>query len=329
MAIMRFSSAIAIVVVACTFCHKAYAEQLPEWMKVENGLSISWTRVSAAADVNQISISNLSGDPSRPLLTLNVLRIVPEAMRVTVYDVSARGDLIAVAAVYRSKNVTLRNTAALLLFNFKGDLLSLSALAPSHSAELLVIDDNSHIWSLTGGPGKGINPSKVPMVVEYSSKGKVLKELLPRSNFPFHATETKGELSIGFPSMGYDSGLVWIWLPGSTDLITISTKDSTFTTVKTGLPMSEGKKLVPIALFRESSGSVSVQVGKENRGLIEPAYYTWSPSARSWSNFRPQNCDGGRLIGTSEKQQVYLAHLDSQRTVHKLCTSEMSVPGRP
>lgn len=327
---MRFPLGVVIVLMVFSVCDKSYSEQLPEWIKVENGLSISWQRISSDVAANQISISKLSEISSRSLLGLNILRIVPEAMRVTVYDVSARGNLIAVGAVYRSKNTTFRNTAALLLFNFKGDLLSMSALAPSHSAERLEIDESSHIWSLTGGPGKGAgHPSKDPMVVEYSSEGKVLRELLPRSNFPFHATDTKGEHDIGFPWMGYDSGLVWIWLPGSTDLVTISVKDGKFKTEKTGLPMSDGKNLVPMALFRESSGNVLVQVSRENRGLFEPAYYTWSPSKRSWSDFKPQNCGGGRLIGTNDKRQVYLAHVDSQRTVHKLCTSAMSLADVP
>src|ERR1700680_4629230 len=69
-------------------------------MKVENQLVMSWRSVSKKPDENQIELFDQHG---QRLAVLSVLRLVPDAQSVTIYDVSARAPrIIAVSAVYRS-----------------------------------------------------------------------------------------------------------------------------------------------------------------------------------------------------------------------------------
>jgi hypothetical protein len=92
-------------------------------LKAENSMVISWDGVSSDPNENQITISDTQG---HPLTTLNVLRPVQDARRVSIYDVSAQGNLIAVAGVYENKegNHQVHPVASLLLFDFSGRLLS-------------------------------------------------------------------------------------------------------------------------------------------------------------------------------------------------------------
>jgi hypothetical protein len=154
--------------------------------------------------------------------------------------------------------------------------------------------------------------------VEYSAEGKIVRELLKRSMFPFHAAFTRENTDIGSPAMGYDSGIVWFWLPGSTDFVTISTSDAKTAIMKTQLPKKEGRHDAPLSVAREPSGNVLLQVREGDDQLrpevqSEVAYYSWSPSTRAWSQFKPGACEPGRLIGVSDNGQVHL-HYEAGRT---------------
>lgn len=314
-----------IVLVALVACRCLRAEDKPERVKAEDGFLISWRINSRDAKATQINIARLSDDPARPFVTLNVLRLVPDAMGVSVYDVSARGDLIAVAAVYKSKDEKLHPTGRLLLFNLKAELLWECALPRTRTAALLTIDDDSNIWTLTAGPGSEFEPSRVSLVVEYNSRGDTVRELLPRSQFPFHATETLGDFDAGWPQMGYASGIVWFWLPGSNDLVTISTSDGKSIAAKTGMPAKPGYKLAPLNLFREQAGDVLMQVYEDDtHGADGPAYFRWSSSKNAWSEVTPEECEGGLLIGISENLPVYLRHVKDKMS---LCMAD--TPGGP
>ncbi len=309
-----------IVLLAIFWSNCASAQQYAHLrLKAENSLVIAWDGASTDADENQITVSDVEG---HPVTTLNVLRPVQEARRVGIYDVSARGNLIAVAAVYGSKqgNRQVHPVASLLLFDFSGRLLSAFALEPSREIELLAIDGRSNIWTLTDGAGTGVDPSTVPMVVEYSPEGKIVREVLKRNLFPFHATFNRQDIDIGSPAMGYSSGVVWFWLPGSTDFVTISTSDAKATVMKTQLPKKAGRKEMPLSVARESSGNVLLQVREDDDQLrpevqSEVAYYSWSPSTNAWSQFKPGACEPGRLIGVSDKGQVHL-HYEAGRTTN-------------
>src|ERR1700730_2082721 len=113
-------------------------------VRYDGGLIISWQNDSSDAGSNQIEISDTQG---HPVAGLNVLRPVPDARRVSIYDVSARGNLVAVAAVYVHKQGSrkVRNTASLLLFNLRGQLLSALALGLSHGIARLAVDDRENV----------------------------------------------------------------------------------------------------------------------------------------------------------------------------------------
>jgi hypothetical protein len=184
-----------------------------------------------------------------------------------------------------------------------------------HQIGLLAVDDQSNIWTLTDGAGAGVDPSTVPTVVEYSSKGKIVRELIKRNLFSFHASFNRENTDIGSPAMGYCSGAVWFWLPGSTDFVTISTSDAKTALMKTQLPQRAGRKEVPLSVTREISGNVLIQVREDDdqrrtEVKSEVAYYSWSPFTHSWLQFRPDACEPGRLIGISDKGQVHL-HYES------------------
>jgi hypothetical protein len=191
---------------------------------------------------------------------------VKDASRVSIYDVSARRNTIAVAAVYNSNqgNRKVRPASSLLLFNFSGQLLRAFALEPSHAIARLAVDDESNIWTLTDHADVNVNPSTVPMVVEYTAAGKILRELLTRDMFPFHAKDTKENLTIGPTAMGYDAGVVWLWLPGSTDFVTISIRDGKTAMMKTQLPKRAGRTVVPLGIARDTSGNVLAQVREDD-----------------------------------------------------------------
>jgi len=107
-------------------------------------------------------------------------------------------------------------------------------------------------------------------------------------------------------AMGYASGVVWFWLPGSTALVTISASDGNVTIVQTGLPKREKYREVPLEVTREPSGDIVESFREEGEhGETDLAYYSWSPSTGVWSRFSPGRCAGGWPIGTGNAGLVY------------------------
>ena len=70
--------------------------------------------------------------------------------------------------------------ASLVLFDFKGRLLSAYALSPARQIRKLVVDERSDAWMLTENFVYPDSPN-VPMVVEYTAAGTVARELLPQN----------------------------------------------------------------------------------------------------------------------------------------------------
>jgi hypothetical protein len=140
-------SAMFLLVIVASCCACAHDQPPNRTLKSENGLIIWWTVASSDANANQIEISD---DQGHAVAALRVLRHVREARRVSIYDVSARENLIAIAAVYQSKegDRQVRPAASLLLFSFEGQLLSAFALEPSHVIRRLVLDDHAKILHL-------------------------------------------------------------------------------------------------------------------------------------------------------------------------------------
>jgi len=312
-----------VVVSAC--CEYTYAHDPghPQVYKWENGWMLVFDAVSSDASTNQIAISDGQG---HQVTQLNILKLIEDAKRVTIYDVSANANLVAVAAVYQSKkgDRQVRPTATLLLFDLHGEFLSAFALAPTHAISRLAVDDRSHIWTLTDGAGTEADPSTVPMVVEFTADGKIVREVLTRDKFPFHALDTKSGLEMGSPVMGY-SGVVWFWLPGSTDLVTISPNDGKAVVSKTQLPKRHGRREAVLSITREQSGNVIGQFREDDENLSptvasEAGHYVWSPATGAWSQFKPSACEHGRLVGASERGPVYAQYEGDGLRTDNLCT---------
>jgi len=288
-------------------------------IKAENGLIISWQWMSSDLKAPQVEVFDEEG---HPLARAQVLRCVPDAGRVSISDVSARPGFIAVAAVYRKAGTKhLRPVPTLLVFDFKGQLSSAFSLVPSREIHRIEVDQAFNVWTMTTHADNK-DPSSVPMVVEYTSEGKVAKQLLARSEFPFHAQEIVYDHSIGPVFMGYDAAGLWFWLPGSTELVAIPADGSGSTIVKTGLPERVGHESgVLISMTRNGSGRIVAQlrdIGK-NRA-VEISYHTWSADT-GWSQLKLSDCDGGLMIGGSENRLLYLQYQKGPPDREDICTS--------
>jgi hypothetical protein len=272
------------------------------WAKAENGMILSWHSMATDAGSGQVDVSDKYGNH---LASLNLLRLVPEAATVDISDVSAVPGLIAAAVAYVSKrgSAQVRPASALVLFDFSGNLVSFLSVAPWRNALRIELDANSNIWALNSIGDESKAAGSGSMLVEYSAKGTVLRELLPRASFPTHANEIKGNQEMGFAAMGRNAGDVWFWLPGSTELVTVADSGGASSVVKTGLP-SPNKPIRPVSFTRDKSGALIGEFSeKESAQLV---YYRWSPSSKSWVQFEPGVCAGGWLVGTDESDQIYL-----------------------
>ncbi len=274
-------------------------------MKAENGLIISWFagRVTDS-EANQVDIFDENG---RPVTSLNVLRPIEGARQVSIYDVSGQpNSVIAVAAVYDSKDQEVDPASALLLFDFSGRLLSAYALDLTHGIMRLAVDENSNVWTFTDNFFHDKAPPTAPAVVEYTPDGKIAKEPLPLGVLYSHGGRPEQSMENGRMAMGYDAGTVWIWLPGSTALVTISASDGDVKIVQTGLAKRDGYKEVPLDAGRDSSGNV-IEVAREENGHggYGLAYFAWSPSTELWSRFTLQECAGYRVIGRDNSGLVF------------------------
>lgn len=294
----------------CAICglsdaHKhSWAQPTPPHFKAENGLILSWISASVDSSKNDVTVLDNHG---HALTTLSVLRLVPEAVSASIYDVSARSDqIIAVAVVYRAKKNSIYTTAAALFtFDFSGRLLTASALAAWREIWHLELDEHSNIWTITSHPGSK-TPAQVPMVVKYDSRGNILEEMLTRDRFPLHARGITENSSIGGVGSGYEGGKMWFWLPGSSDFVTIETDSGNIAITKTGLPQG---RVVPMRMVRQSSGKLIAEAQvfpTADRSSVRKEYFSWSPQT-SWSHMQPLHCETGRnLIGENNDVLVFV-----------------------
>jgi hypothetical protein len=251
-----------------------------------------------------------------------VLKAVPEAGRVSIWDTSAQvGHIIAIAAVFRkagTKNV--RPVPTLLLFDFGGGLQSAFALEPSREIQRLEVDEKSNIWTISSHSG-GKNPSTVPMVVKYTSEGTIAMEMLARDKFPFHAEATQQSQEIGSTFIGYDSDGLWFWLPGSTELVTISADGSKSTVVKTQLPHWDGSiGEHPVRILRANSQMVAQFGETSKQGIPSVANYTWSAD-NGWSRFEPGSCAGSLMVGSNGRELVFVQRNAALANRFDICVS--------
>jgi hypothetical protein len=278
-------------------------------VKVENGLILGWHVNSADSQAPQITVYDSNG---HILVALYPLRLVPGASEAFVHDVSARpGGVIAVAAAYRKDNASVP-AFALLLFDFKGNPLTTLALAPSRQAWRVTLDSESNLWTLTAGAG-GLSPSEAPMVVGYTASGSVLKEVLSRSEFPLHASETQENPKVGAPGLGVSSRAIWFWLPGSTDLVTFYADGSGVQRSMTGLPKSTTAERV----VRTDAGTLLAQVRNEqdsSKGR-KGSFFLRSAVTKTWNQFyAPCACT---LIGADSADAFFIQMGENGSDIYK------------
>jgi hypothetical protein len=274
-------------------------------VKAENGVIIAWTPKASDASTNQIEIFDMKG---QPLVSLNILRATPEAKRVSIYDVSALPNkVIAVAAVYgRGDGGPAVDT--LQYFSFRAELLSFFLLQPSREIARLAVDKDENVWALSRSSAGG-DTSLLPMVVEYSRGGQVLKQMLRRSDFPGNEQILRQDPGVGVVQFGYSEGWLWFWLPGSTDIVVADTTNGTVLRNKTGLPGAIGKA-VPMRMIREESGRLVAETEALDHSTAH-TLYQWSPKTSSWTAFEPTGCGVGYgLVGMNGQQQIYIEASD-------------------
>lgn len=261
-----------------------------DFTKTDGQLIISWSRVSQKREADQIEVYDSQGNR---LSSVKVLAAVEGAEKVSIWDVSARRDKrIAVAAYLVNKGGSV---PALLYFNFKGSLLSATALAPSRAIRLLVLDDDLGAWALGMGAG-GQNPSEVPLVVNFDPSGHIRKEIIKRAQFPSDAQILQEGRRVGSPAMGIDGDAIWIWLPGSAELVTIQKSDYSVARATTGLPDQAGSDVRELTrLIRLPSGVLIGEFAEKGAGF---SHYKWSRESSTWEWVVPSDCGKHFLVGT-------------------------------
>jgi hypothetical protein len=294
--------------------HKQRHLKIDRVQKFENGLVISWLINSDDPGMDQIQLSDAQG---KQLAALRVLRLVPDAASVTIYDVSAQPrQMIAVAAVFRSKNPTFPRPAdTLITFDSDGHLRGVSALDPSREIMRLELDESSRIWTLTTHSDER-DPATIPLIVEYDAAGNVINELLTRSQFPPHASILRESEKVGPIASGYYAGVVWFWFPESSDLLTIRVSSESVARTKTLLP-EDG--LIPLGIFRKDSGDLIGEFRLDHAPgtKSETLYYDWSAVKGVWTRFNRVGCENHRLAGVDGKTEIYV-HPDTNDVCRKV-----------
>jgi hypothetical protein len=310
-----FCLALSALTLTC-WC-RAQNVQIPrhyDVVKAENGLIIGWQLASEDRGARQIDVYDIKGTF---LTGLAPLRLVPEAKRATVYDVSALpGRIIAVGAVYRKSPDTVP-AASLLYFDFQGDLLLALALDPSREVVRLTVDGDSDVWTLTEGVGER-KPSEEPMAVGYSASGEVLKEVAKRSEFPADASLTQGDDRMGSTGFGHSAGSVWFWLPSSTELVTFKMHGSSqMSRFVTGLPKQSPREVV-LSLLRTDAGVLlaSVRGSEDDRSPGQFKFFSRSASRNHWEFYVPP-CSQCSLIGVEGGKAFFLKDQGGQSEIYE------------
>ena len=286
----------------------------PAELKAENGLLIAWQTKSESRETPQIEVY---GERATLLASLTPLRHAPEAKHATVHDVSALPQhIIAAAVTYRKSQNTVPATS-LLYYDFSGNLMLALALDPSREIAYLTVDQRSNVWTLTMGSG-GRNPSEVPMVVVYGPTGAVVKEMLKRTDFPAHTTFTQEDETIGVPAVGHGDGVVWFWLPGSTDLVSIRTDSYSVERTSTGLPQRSARE-APLRMVRSDSGSLLAEImsKQDDQHPAEFGFFVRSAATRHWERFNPP-CVNCLLVGSDEGKAFFKGHAEDGEEIYEV-----------
>jgi hypothetical protein len=283
-------------------------------VKAENGLIIGWQMASEDRAARQIDVYDMKGTF---LTGLSPLRLVPEAKRTTVWDVSALpGQMIAVAVDYRKSDDAVPSSS-LLYFNFRGDPLQALALDASREARHLTVDGDSNVWTLTMGAGER-KPSGEPMAVGYKPSGEVLKEVAKRSEFPTDASLTQEDDTMGLTGLGHNADSVWFWLPNSTELVTFKTHGSSqMRRFVTGLPKQLPQEVV-LRLSRTDAGALLAWVrgSEDDHSPGQFNFFSRSAPRNHWEFYAPP-CSQCSLIGVDGGEALFLKEQGGQSEIYE------------
>jgi hypothetical protein len=135
------------------------------------------------------------------------------------------------------------------------------------------------------------------MVVGYRPSGEVFRNVFKRSEFPLHASLTQENPETGAPGFGHMSNGIWLWLSGSTDLITFRPDGSSIKRLTTALPRRSSHE-EPIRVLLTDGGRLIAQVmGRQNNvGPGHLDFFSWSESTAQWQPFYP-SCGECILVG--------------------------------
>jgi len=285
----------------------AHLDDISNSLKVNRGYIVAWEVGSNAQHVaDQIRIYDKRGTP---VTRISMLPLVPEATSMDINDVAiGPTGVIVVAATYSAGPGTLPSSV-LLYFDLHGQLQSAVALLPWRQIAKLVVDEESNVWTLTEST-TGKDPSTVPMLVEYDSTGKIVRELLKRSQFPADADILHSD--IGMVGFGYVNGAVWFWTPASQDLVTVDIHNGSFKKVHTGMP-NQSPAETAMGTHRDGDSLVSLILGAPK--LYSPGtwgIFRWSPT-QGWSKIEPVEC---------QKQKTLLRDMDNGKGIFARSTQD-------
>ena len=283
--------------------------------RVENGFVLLWKGHFAERN-QQIEVYSLDG---KQITSFGVLGIVPDATRVSLWDVAASRDRIAVAAVFAKASSV---QSMLLLFDMQGKLQSAFALPPSRGIEMLDFDDQSNLWTVTLSQGDK-DAAAVPMIVEYDASGRQLRTFLTRDLFPPHSKTVQINAKSGHPNGGFDSGMFWFWLPVSNDLVTVQTATGELHRYSTGWPALEARAF-PFTMFKASGTRFLLDTrdpsARESGNGASTRFYSWSPG-EDWTALPArQGCfENGVVLGFHEGAPVLV-----DPASHEICTEDFA-----
>ncbi len=197
-----------------------------------------------------------------------------------------------VAVIATLADSTSRLAAGLFLYDPSAESLNVFWLPEWRSVVRLRVDKDENIWALGEGT-ESKDPSTLPMITKYDRKGNIVKEFLPRSEFPVHARLAEEGPDVGGSiSFGLTHDRVWFWLPKDQQLVTLRKDGSDVQTVKTGLPSWPGgivkSEKIQTVVYPHSTWLppgrflAMVRFRTESRSDHAVGLFEWQSSSATW-----------------------------------------------
>ena len=160
------------------------------------------------------------------------------------------------------------------------------------------------------------------MVVVYGPTGTIVKEMFKRTDFPVHANFTQEDETIGVPAFGHGADVVWFWLPGSTDLVSIQAHSFSVERTSTGLPQRSPRE-VPLRMVRGESGSLLAEImsRQDDQHPGEFGFFMRSAGTNHWEHFNPP-CANCLLVGSDAGKAFFEGHAEDGVEIYEVALPE-------